>query len=249
MKSSELLSIHTIPKEVSKSLYKQSDCGLIHTPYRDEIRLFSCVKEGNPEKLMSQVKPFMESGIFVGEMSDDNLMQYRYMAVSTITLATRYAIQGGLEEHTAYNFSDSFIRAVDKHNSSGEILVHLASKIIELTNMVKDNKSKVRYSPHIRKCISYINQNITKKITVKEIAAHCGVSADYLSHLFKKELGDSLSVYILKEKLELSKTLLWEGYDHKKICQSLSFCSQSHFISSFRKTYGITPTEYLSQIK
>lgn len=249
MKASELLCINTIPKDVAQSLFKQSDSGFLHTPYRDEIRLFSCIKEGDREKLISQVKPFMESGIFVGEMSDDNIMQYRYMAVSSITLATRYAIQGGLDEHTAYNFSDEFIRKIDRLQSSSDILTQLAAKIIELTNMVSESKNKIKHSPHVRKCISYINRNITKKITVKELSNHCGISADYLSHLFKKELGESMSVYILKQKLEMSKTLLWEGYDSKKICKSLSFCSQSHFISSFRKEYGITPTEYLSQIR
>lgn len=43
-------------------------------------------------------------------MSENSLMQRKYMAVSSITLATRYAIQGGLNEDEAYSFSDRFIK-------------------------------------------------------------------------------------------------------------------------------------------
>lgn len=249
MNTDELLSINIIPQEISHSLFAQSEQGLIHTPYKDEIRLFSCIKEGNPEKLISEIQPFIKSGIFVGEMSADSIRQYQYMAVSCITIATRYAIQGGLDEFKAYQFSDEFIRTIDSANTSAEIISHLAAKIIELTKLVKTNKEKIKFSPHIRKAITYINKNINKKITVSEIADFCGISADYLSHIFKKEMNKSITSYILKQKLEIAKTLLWEGYDNKKICTSLSFCSPSYFISSFRKEYGITPTQYLSQIK
>ncbi len=249
MKYTELISINTIPKEIEKSLFEQSEQGLKHTPYREEVRLLSCVKEGNIDKLISQAQSLMNSGVFVGEMSADNLMQYRYMAVSAITLATRYAIQGGLSELEAYSFSDSFIRSADKLNSPDEIISLIISKIIELTKLVESNRKKAVYSPHIRKAIVYINQNITKKLTVKDIAKQCNITADYLSHLFKKETGTNLAGYILKEKLELAKTLIWEGYDNKRICYSLSFSSQSHFIASFKKEFGITPSEYLNELK
>ena len=249
MNYDELLSINTIPKEIDKSLYEQIERGLIHTSYRDEIRLFSCVKEGDLEKLLTQVQPFMNSGIFVGEMSVNSLMQFKYIAVSAMALATRYAIQGGLGELEAYSFSDNFIRTIDEKESTADIMILLANKIMELTNMVKESKDKIIHSPHVRKSIDYINKNITKKITVKEISQHCGISADYLSHLFKKETGDSLSNYITKQKLELAKTLLWEGGDSKKICSSLGFCSQSHFISAFKKEYNMTPSEFISQTK
>lgn len=247
MNTSELLSINVIPEKVAKSVFLKSEQGISHTPYKDEIRLLSCIKQGDSSRLLQEIIPFVQNGIFVGEMSQNDVMQYKYMAVSSITLATRYAIQGGLDEHTAYNFSDEFIRKVDALNEPSKIMEHIAAKILELTNMVKKNRERVKHSPYIRKTINYINDNINKRITVGELAKDCGISADYLSHLFKREMGENLTSYILRQKLEISKTLLWEGYDNSKICYALSFCSQSHFISSFKKQYGITPTEFLAQ--
>lgn len=245
----ELLSLKIMPEEISKSLYEQREAGTFHTPYKDEVRLYSCIKQGNLHALIEHLKTFMGSGIVVGNMSSDSSRQHKYMAVSCITLAARYAIQGGLNEADAYNFSDDFIRTIDTLDSPVHILEYVAEKIIELTNLVASNAQKLKYSPHIRKCMQYINKNLHRKISVGELAQECGLSEDYLSHIFKKEVGENLSSYIVTQKLELSKTMLFEGFDSIKICCTLGFCSQSHFISSFKKAYGITPGEYISLYK
>jgi len=245
----ELLSIKILPEEITNSLYNQREAGIFHTPYKDEIRLFSCIKQGDLNRLIEEMKPLTANGIFVGKMSGDNIMQYRYMAVSCITLATRYAIQGGLDEMQAYNFSDDFIRTVDTLTTPNHILGYVSQKVIELTNLVKASYGKTIYSPHIRKCVEYINKNLHKKITVEELAAECLLSSDYLSYLFKKETGENLSRYILRQKLEAAKTLLWEGVESSKICYTLGFCSQSYFISVFKKEFGMTPREYIAAMK
>lgn len=249
MNFDELLSIKILPDEISSSEFEIREKGIYHTPYRDEIRIFSCIKEGNLEKLIDETKNYKDNSIFVGRMSDTNIMQYRYMAVSMITLATRYAIQGGLNENDAYTFSDKFIQQIDKLNSPDEIIGYMISRIISLTNLVKSCSQKAKHSPYIRKAVIYINQNLNRKISVSQVAKHCGVSADYISHLFKKETGENMSSYIRKQKLEAAKTMIFDGFDNGKICYSLGFCSQSYFISSFKKEFGITPYEYAAMIK
>ena len=55
MNYDELMSIKIIPKEIAKSQSKAFVNGLHHTPYRDEIRLFSCIKQGNLKKLIFEL--------------------------------------------------------------------------------------------------------------------------------------------------------------------------------------------------
>ncbi len=167
------------------------------TPYSAEIRLFSCVQQGDIESLITQIKN-LDSLIVMGRMSDDELTQFKYMAVSTITLATRYAIQGGLSEKKAYEFADRVIQTIDKLTDKDEILTCIGLEIVNLTQDVKKNKKQPEFSPHIRNCIKYINENISERISVTSVANHCGISADYLSQIFKKEIGENLSSYILR---------------------------------------------------
>lgn len=71
------------------------------------------------------------------------------------------------------------------------------------------------------------------------------MSASYLSRLFKKETGDSVSAYIREQKIEMAKNLLhYSEYSMIDIANRLSFSSQSHFIQQFRDLVGMTPKKY-----
>lgn len=219
-----------------------------HTRYTTEIKLFSCIQQGNIDKLISEIKN-INMLIVAGKLSDSNIMQYKYLAVSAITLATRYAIQGGLNEKTSYDFSDRVIMTVDSFNSKDKILNLLANEIIKLTNMVNASKLSPTQSPHVRKCICYINENIEKKITVSALSEICGISPDYLSQIFKEEIGEKLSAYIMKRKLESAKEMLLQNKSNAEICKALSFSSVSHFITAFKKHCNMTPSEWVNLTK
>ena len=205
MNYEELMSIKVIPKDIAKSQSKSLVNNLYHTPYKDEIRLFSCIKQGNLKKLIFEMTQLGIQNITVGQMSDDELKQQKYMAVSFITLATRYAIQGGMNENNAYSFSDSFILKIDKAKNKAAVNSLIVDAAIELTNKVNLCQKKFNYSPHIRKCVAYINKNLNEKLTVNSVAKYCNLSSDYLSRIFKEEMGVNLSAYITHQKLECHK--------------------------------------------
>ncbi len=240
MNIGELVTVKTIE---NKNAFNEK-----HTPYSAEIRLLSCVQQGDIESLIAQLKD-LDSIIVMGRMSDDELMQHKYMAVSAITLATRYAIQGGINENKAYEFSDKVIKKIDSLNDKNEILMCLGIEIIKLTQDVKKNKKQPEFSPHIRNCIKYINENLSQKISVSSVADYCGISADYLSQIFKKEMDENLSTYILRQKLEKAKILLLKGVNVKEISLKLGFSSQAYFITVFKRFYKMTPSEYIKVIK
>ena len=227
-----------------KTIEKKNAIGEKHTPYSAEIRLLSCVQQGDIELLITQLEN-LDSLIVMGRMSDDELMQYKYMAVSTITLATRYAIQGGLSETKAYEFSDRVIKTIDKMTDGNEIIMCLGNEILRLTEDVRKNKNQPEFSPHIRNCMKYINENLSEKISVASVAESCGISADYLSQIFKKEIGENLSTYILRQKLEKARMLLLKGTSKKEICVEAGFSSQAYFVTVFKRFYKMTPSEYL----
>ncbi len=238
MNIGELVTVKTMEKNTLEK----------HTPYSAEIRLFSCVQQGDIDSLLMQIKN-LDSLIVMGKMSDNELMQHKYMAVSTITLATRYAIQGGLNESKAYDFSDRVIEKIDSLTDKNEVLICLGIEILKLTQDVKKNKKQPEFSPHIRNCIKYINENLCKRISVSAVAEHCGISADYLSQIFKREIGENLSAYILRQKLEKAKSLLLNGKTQKEICDEIGFSSQSYFVTAFRRIYNMTPSDYLKMTR
>ena len=97
--------------------------------------------------------------------------------------------------------------------------------------------------------MKYINENLSQKISVSSVANHCGISADYLSQIFKKEMGENLSTYILRQKLEKAKILLLKGVNEKDICFEVGFSSQAYFITVFKRFYIMTPSDFLKITK
>lgn len=219
-----------------------------HTRYSQEIRMFTCIQNGDIGKLIEELKN-NNTAVTTGKLSTDGVKHNRYIAISTIALATRYAIQGGLDEKTAYDFSDRVIMTIDSIESSNEIINCLAREIINLTDMVRKSRLQPRQSPYVKKCISYINDNTDKKITVTDLSDICGITPDYLSQIFKEEMGENLSTYITKRKLELSKELIMQKMKNSEIASRLGFSSPSHFITQFKKHYHMTPGEYYNMAK
>lgn len=69
--------------------------------------------------------------------------------------------------------------------------------------------------------------------------------ANYLSQLFKKEVGIPISDYIQQERIEEAKKLIaLSDTPLSDVCSSLTFNDQSYFTKVFKKFTGVTPKQY-----
>jgi len=97
----------------------------------------------------------------------------------------------------------------------------------------------------LRSMIAYINQNYAEKIALAEIAKAASVSEREASRCFKKNIGQSPIEYLIKYRLNQSKKLLLEtSMTITDICQQCGFSDSAYFGKVFRKSYGMTPSEY-----
>ncbi len=91
----------------------------------------------------------------------------------------------------------------------------------------------------------YINDNLDKEFSRADLAKLVYLNESYLSRLFKKDTGMSLSQYILLQRIELAKKLLLETEDKiSSISQKVGYPSFSYFAKIFKKATGKTPQEY-----
>lgn len=229
-------------------IFEERENGIIHTPYELEIAFLSSVKKGSRYDVKLMINDMVNNGITIGKMSSDAYRQIKYWAVALFTLITRSAIQGGLDETTAYNYSDNCIMKIDKMTNTDDIVEFVIQKCIALTDMVAESRENSVYPQQIRKCLHYINTHLHEKLDVATLSKECGLSEDYLSYLFKKNMGINLSKYIRTQKLQASKEMLKENHSVSDIAYYLGFCSESYFISCFKKEYGKTPKQFRNNI-
>ena len=107
-------------------------------------------------------------------------------------------------------------------------------------------KSGMRhYSREIEAAVKYIHLHLHVPVTLEETAEAAGISASYLSRLFKKETGMLFVDYIQKERIEAACNMLtYSDYTAAQISEYLCFSTQSYFIKIFRKYTGTTPAKY-----
>ncbi len=95
----------------------------------------------------------------------------------------------------------------------------------------------------------YISTHVEEKMELDDIAKKFYISRYYLSHYFKRETGFTLAQYITNQKIAAAKALLKKGYSVTDVAINLSYNSDSHFISVFKKSSGITPKQYSKEQK
>jgi len=105
--------------------------------------------------------------------------------------------------------------------------------------------------PHasaMRKAELYIRENLTRKISLGEIAKVAGLSAPYFSTIFKEEMGENLSSYVNRQRVEkASKLLLETDLSLSEIAAGCCFQDQSWFSKIFKSFTGISPGKYRRQ--
>lgn len=97
----------------------------------------------------------------------------------------------------------------------------------------------------IKETINYINNHLTEKIEISDLAAITKWQTHHYIKVFTKFMGITPYQYILIRKIEKSKALLLdESIPITAIAFELGFLSYSNFINSFKKITNTTPKAY-----
>ena len=116
---------------------------------------------------------------------------------------------------------------------------------IKYAILIRNIKNDFNGSVTIRKVMEYIRSNYQKRITVQSLAERFGVSSEYLSSLFHRQVGVTIPEYINSYKIRQAEVLLkYTDMPLIDISTLLSFSSQSYFQTVFKKRTGTTPARY-----
>lgn len=227
---------------ISKS-YEAKEQDYFHNTYHYEQLYLDYIRNGNVDGL----KKFFSTAFSIheGQIADNTLRQAKNILIVTTTLATRCAIEGGLDIESAYQLSDIYIQESENMQVTKDIYQLQHDMMLDFTRRVAQAQIPCGMSSDIHKCIQYIRQHTNQAISTADVAAYIGKSRSYLSRRFKRELGFQMNEFIMRCKLEEAKALL--AYTDKPISAistHLCFSSQSHFQNIFKKKYGITPNTY-----
>lgn len=109
---------------------------------------------------------------------------------------------------------------------------------------------KHSYKEHIVANVkAYIKANLSKRLSLQEVAAVFNFNPNYLSQLFSKYADAGFVEYITGVRISAAKELLAQGDLHiYEIAERLGFESSFYFSKVFKKYEGISPKEYLDKL-
>ena len=233
----------SINKELSDREFRQRETGLLHSPYEKELEFYSAVSSGNIERVKALYTPLAVEGY--GKLSQDPVRNIKYHLVITIALIARFCIEAGMPMETSYTISDIYINRLDVSTTQQQLSEIHREVFLEYTKRMQKVNSGEAYSKHVLMCLDLIYNNIYNGIRVQELADKLGLTPQYLSKLFKQEVGVTISDYIMSRRIQAAKNMLkFSDYTPLDIGNYLNFSSHSHFISCFRKHTGMTPRQY-----
>lgn len=107
-------------------------------------------------------------------------------------------------------------------------------------SITEDNTKKV-----IQAVKKLIDQKYMQDISLEWVADNVYLAPTYLSHLFKKETGQSLIKFLTHYRLEKARELLTNtNIKINDIAEKVGYQNASYFCLMFKSYFGITPARY-----
>jgi AraC-like DNA-binding protein len=132
-------------------------------------------------------------------------------------------------------FRAKFYEILSLHFSSGR-------PDMESCPFLKDEESVRR----LKQAKEFLLQHLSEAPTISELSKKVGLSESKLKNGFREVYGNTLHQFVQEHRLAQAKALLDTAkYRVSEVADRIGYANRSHFISAFKKKYGITPKQYL----
>lgn len=143
--------------------------------------------------------------------------------------------------------------SIQKEIENIEGAIQLAKSLDELEKILQDGfescrgkrKQLSQYSMPICHAIAYIEAHYKEAVTLSDVASEVGLSAEYMSRLFKEETGIKFVMYLnnlrLKQAIYLLENTNLKVYE---IAEAVGYSNLSYFSTLFKKNFGQNPFDY-----
>lgn len=210
--------------------------------YEAENKLLDAITKGTYHKAKEIISAISEFSFT--ERLEDSLRNAKNYCIVSNTLFRKAAERGMVHPFYIDKISSAFARNIEIMQNTSECSRLIEDMAGEYCRAVK-KYSVLNYSPPVQKVITAIDWDIASDLSLKAHADALNINASYLSNIFKKETGMTLTEYVSKKRMQhachlLTKTKL----QIQTIAQHCGIFDVNYFTKTFKKHLGVTPKEY-----
>ncbi len=220
---------------------------LMEKRYAFENELMQAVANGQTQKV-SLFSSTFSANMFEKRLTDPlrNLKNY---CIIMNTLLRKAAEGGGVHPVHLNDISSDFAAKIEKLSTTKEGQELMPEMFRSYCRLVRKHSVK-NYSATVQKAVVYIHTDLSADLSLSTLAAAQNISAGYLSAVFKKETGKTVTQYITEERIKQAMRLL--GTTRLQIQTVALHCGimdVQYFSKVFKKHTGKTPKEYRESVK
>ena len=253
MDAFSIKELHNLePIHETEEKYAYSSDELFHSmdqieqKYNSENEFLQIVSHGQLHKIEMYVNLINIKGTEL--RLADRVRNAKNYAIIMNTLLRKAAENGAVHPVHIDHLSSHYARKIELQTSENGITLLVKEMARKYTLLVRNHSLK-GYSTLVRKVLVHIDTDLAADLSLSAQAELLNVNPSYLSTVFKKETGHTLTEYVTGKRIEHAVFLLNStNMQIQKIAQNCGIPDICYFTKTFKKLIGKSPTEYKNSI-
>ncbi len=219
---------------------------LMESRYAYENELMEMVRQGHHHRAELMFANF--SLLTFEQRMADPVRNLKNYSIICNTLMRKAAEQGGVHPVYLDRTSSYFARKI-------ESITDMESGTVLMTEMVRAycrlvrKQATARYSPPVQKTVAYIEEDISGDLSLRALAALQNISTGYLSTIFRRETGKTLTEYVNERRMDAAARLLCTTQlQIQTVAQHCGMLDVNYFSKMFKKYKGKPPKQYRAEM-
>ncbi len=215
--------------------------------YKMENELLNAVARG---QMLRMETLFSEFSIHHFEMrTTDPLRNAKNYCIIMNTLLRKAAEQGGVHPLYLDRTSSRFAKAIEQVASEDQFPDLMTKMFHSYCRLVRKHSTR-DYSAPVQQVIVTVDADLSADLSLNQLAARIGVSGAYLSFLFKKEVGKTITEYVRDKRMKMAGALLQStSLQVQTVALHCGIEDVQYFSKLFKKQFGVSPKKYREQTK
>lgn len=232
----------SIQAEMLYTMYLSTQAQIhISYPLENEHQLQQLIRLGNKreaQQLLNEMLLELYSSV------GTDLLMLKLRIRELITLMSRAAADGGAEIDAIFSLCDAGVMEMERTQDFDTLDAWLSVMLHKFFDMVFDFND-TKHQSIIQQVSSYIQEHLSEKPTLEQVAGQVYLSKSYLCRILKEELGCTFTEYTNRLRIERSKLYLQRSkMSLSEIACAVGFDDQSYFTRIFKRQVGVPPGKY-----
>ena len=239
--------------DTSATAYDYDAKGLFHSmehieyKFNAEAEFMQIVSHGQLHKIEMYVNMINIEGTEL--RLADRVRNAKNYAIIMNTLLRKAAENGSVLPIHIDKLSSEYAKKIELQTSEKGVTALIREMARKYTLLVK-NHSMHGYSTLVRKVLIQIDSDLAADLTLRTLSGLLHVNPSYLSTIFKKETGQTLTEYVTGKRIEHAIFLLnCTNMQIQTIAQYCGIPDICYFTKIFKKVVGKSPSEYKKTIR